>query len=542
METTLPDPVRGAPKRALALLVIAGLVFVAYYVILQKGYPTFWNDTYEYAQAARNLADGKGLKTSAASVLEVGFLGDAGLPPPYLLHDPGNSLIMAAFFRALGARASVIGVMGGTFFALMAPVTFGLGRTLFPEPVAFLAGLMVAVNSQLLVFAGAGYSEVPAAFLLTLLLWSLLTADRPIKLLVSGFIFGLLVLLRANGLPFLPGLLAFLLIDPRPSGRLRDRARRLTLAFSAFLLGMACVLGPSCVRNYRATGHPFYEATSSYSLVFHTAAIPKMSAVYDQGRYDFDPTSYALAHPGEIASKAVWQLSRETQHLLRGGVSSSEFASSVLVFLFLLALLAPPGDESLEQRRFRWLAGALVATALVVGSVFHLRWRHLYVFLPVMVLFAANLLTRLAGSRPAARRRFLAATLLLLAAFGAGFVAESAGQEGAALRERDRFYRELAGFLRKQTSPDAVVLLEGAGGPFFPVSNALAWYSERLFLQYDGYSLTSPAIRGTARPVYGLLVREGDAAPARPPQITNNRGFVPVATWTGPGGNAILFR
>ena len=130
-------PAAGFGERAvLGTVAVAALVFTGYYFGLRGGQPSTWNDTYEYAQAARNLATGRGLRSDASTVLEVGLFGAAPLPLPYFLHDAGNSVLMAAAFRLLGPTQSAIGLVAGACFVLLAPLTYVLGRRVFGAETA----------------------------------------------------------------------------------------------------------------------------------------------------------------------------------------------------------------------------------------------------------------------------------------------------------------------------------------------------------------------------------------------------------------------
>jgi 4-amino-4-deoxy-L-arabinose transferase-like glycosyltransferase len=535
-----------------ALLLVSALVFIGYYFGLRRGQPNFWNDTYEYAQAARNLAEGRGLTTDAATVLEVGLFGHAGLPLPYYLHDPGNSLLMAAFFRLVGAHPTAVGLASGVCFVLLAPLTYVLGRRVFGHETGVLAGLLVATNAQLLVYAGAGYSETPIAFCLTALL-ILLLQGAVVSILVGGVVFGALVLLRANALPFLPWLLLFVAAAvPRADGWWRG-ARRAVRPVLLLLLGAACVLALNSVRNRYWTGRAAFAMHGS-TLLYHTSAMPgKASSIFSRPPEEIDVLRFLLAHPRELVEKMAWQGSREIQSLLRGGqLTSGDFVSALLFFLFLMAFLTPRQPEDTERRRFRWLVGALWATALLVGAAFHLRWRHLYSFLPVVILFAADELAHMARGRRLGRLPALGVVVLAAAAFGLGPVLDSVGGDGERWDLRNRFYSKLGLFLADHTAEDAVVLLEVAGEPFNPLGNALAWHARRTMLPNDPSTLESPVVRQAGRPVCALLVRPvGTRSPQQeaaadmdrePGTLPESDGFHPVATFTHRLGTAVLYR
>jgi 4-amino-4-deoxy-L-arabinose transferase-like glycosyltransferase len=484
-------------------------------------------------------------------VLELGLFGRLGLPLPYFLHDPGNSLLMALAFRLFGSRDSVVALASGACFALLASITYLLGRRLFGPEAALLAGMLVSVNAQLLIYAGAGYSETPIAFFLTLLLFLVLWARSWRGYLLAGFVFGALVLLRANALPFLPAFLIFLASGAR-EGRGWGRLVLLARPVVPFLLGAGCLLVPNAVRTRLATGDTGFFL-SSESLVHHTRAIPgKASNHFSEPPQRIDALEYALEHPDEMGEKIRWQLSRELWTLLRGGLlPRGDSLSPVVFFLFLFALLVPPRDESAERRRVRWLVAVLIGTALLVGATFHLRWRHLYAFLPIALLFAANELTPLLADRWAGRALAGGAVLLFAAVFGLGPILDMTDESKAESRTvRVGFYRTLGRFLAENTAEDAVVLLEVGGERFNPTGNALAWHSRRTLLQWSDHTLDSKATRETQRPVYALFVQppsqdEERDSPSRMPAgqgIASHPGFRAVATFTHPRGTGVLYR
>src|SRR6266481_3267956 len=87
---------------ALGVTVSAFFIFVTF-LLLNQAAPVWWSDSYEYAQAARNLAEGRGLVTSAPHVLEAWILQAHALPLPYFFHDLGQVLVLGIFFKILGA-------------------------------------------------------------------------------------------------------------------------------------------------------------------------------------------------------------------------------------------------------------------------------------------------------------------------------------------------------------------------------------------------------------------------------------------------------
>jgi hypothetical protein len=146
-----------------------------------------------------------------------------------------------------------------------------------------------------------------------------------------------------------------------------------------------------------------------------------------------------------------------------------------------------------------------------VGAAFHLRSRHLYGFLPIAILFAAEGLGRLAEGRVGGARRAGAFIVIAAALLGAGPVLDSTGADAERWDRHHRFHRKLGAFLAHHSDPGDVVLLANPGSLFNPLGNALAWHSRRTLLEYSPFTLDSSLLRGRA-----LLVLSCSLAASRP--------------------------
>jgi Dolichyl-phosphate-mannose-protein mannosyltransferase len=533
---------------AVLLFVTGCAVFALYYVGLKGGRPSFWPDTYEYAEVARNIATGQGLRTSAVSFAELWLLGRHPLPLPYLLHDCGNSLLMAGSFLVLGVYDGAVGWGTGFAFACLPPLAFLLGSRLFGRRVGFVAALLVLVHAQLLTFAAAGLSEVPFALALTLTLLLASRARRPWLRLFTGLAYGATVAVRSNALLFLPWFMLFLALEPRKeSGSAPSQPRvpgfRMLLERSVpFLVGFAIPFLPIAARNQRWLGGPLYSVTaldSAYGLDIHAAVAQNVDL--------HGPLHFAFAPNAHLLERMLGQIQQALQFLLDGGMPGEKsWADPVLFFFFLFGAFAPPREEA-RDRWFRWLLYALILTTLGVGSLVHLRWRHLYGFLPAILVYDAEMAVRLINqsSLVSARRRAfaVAAFVLLVAAFGAPRLVQDTAAPWLQAREEHRlFLKALSGFLQRETPGDAVVLIQCPTGQG-DLRPALSWYADRITVEFNPYTVSHLAAMGPPRPLFvlttfGALESEADHPSMRvrsPPD-----GFVPVAVWQEGATRAVL--
>lgn len=537
------------------LLFLFGLtVFSIYEELLLKGRPTFWPDTYEYAQVGRNTAQGAGFAANSVTTKELWTFRDrAGVPPvPYFFHDPGQSLLLAVSFWIYGEGDGdrAIAWTTGLFFALLVPLAFLLGVKVFgSRRTALLGAALVGLNTQLLACSATGLTEVPLAFFITLALYCLYEARPRWRLALAGVVCGALVVLRSNSLPFLPSIAVYLSLADREPGvpRLRNAASRLV----PFVLGLFVVLGPNALRNYATLGSPFKTIVTGQLLLLHTSAIPgKSRDIFSQPGFSVDPIEFFSQHPEELVLKVWTQLRDAVVLLLNGGLAGGgNWADCVLIFLFFLAMLGPPPDETASQRALRWLVAALILTTFFVGAVVHLRWRYVYGFFPVVLLYDAELLSRMLPLRPiyagAHGRGGLvgqwpaAAVVILLVALGAQRVRVEVDSTAAVdARERDNYYRALGEFVRANTRKGATILVRNAD----PVELwALGWYGgRRQVVEFSDFSLSLLTSKKNPGPLFVLATSGHGEVRSTGVDIP---GFEPTMEWhAGSGDYASLYR
>lgn len=536
---------------ALGFWLAAFVIFGVYYGILKQNQPTLLTDTYEYAQVARNIAAGKGIVTQTASVLEVALLG-ARMPLPYFYHDAGASLLMAILFKLVRASDTMIGWTSGIFYSLLAPLTFLLARKLFSQRTALLSAALVLLNPQLLVYATTGYSEVPYAFFLTLVLYLLWHTPSRLYALLAGGACGAMILLRSNTLPFVFWFALFIALNPKdssaenqnslPRAWRKNFSRQNFVALLWFGAGVAVFFVPALVRNLNGMHHPFYNVNSIYALVWYTSAIEtKSSMIFNTPGLAIDPARFMLEHPYELLNKAQYQWNRLVPNLLLGGVSFNyNWADPLLYFLFGVSVLAPAKENSARATRLRWLVYALLLTAVLAGLAYNLRWRHLYGFLPIVSIYAAQVLARLFDSRvvnlSVTRTRLALASLIVI--FGLAGLApiRTNIHPSATLQIQDTF-SQIAALVNEHTPVDAFVFVQPQPESNSAVyQNALTWYTDRTVVRYAPFTRRAFRSKNVERPVYLVIISENTAQSQSVKPPTDAR-FIPIAQLAGKNEN-----
>jgi 4-amino-4-deoxy-L-arabinose transferase-like glycosyltransferase len=295
------------PKRTslwLVLLVAAAAgVRIAAAVWWQAHLPTGqqfgFGDSESYWQLARSIARGKPY-TYPSSEFQV-------------FRSPGYPLLLAPIFaatagdpptivvRAYSALLSALGV-GGVFW---------LGKELFNSRVAWLAAIGVACDPTLVALGALLLSDGPCCALLPFQMVFWIKAARASSrqrqfgyYLAAGAMAGVIALVRPSWLLFTPFAIGAAVAFSA------SRKKHL-LAAPWLLLGLAIVMAPWWVRNYRVTGHfvpttlqvgaSLYDglnpqATGASNMDFTAAAEAKLKDEY----VDRIVASVELSQPDEL--------------------------------------------------------------------------------------------------------------------------------------------------------------------------------------------------------------------------------------------------
>jgi hypothetical protein len=528
--------------RVLIALGLGLAAFALLFLGVRLGWPALSSDSYEYAQVARNVAEGRGISTDAVVVREMARLGTTDLPAPYFMHDPGTPLLLGSLFRVAGPSNAALAWTGGLCFMFTIALVQRLGAWLGGEPVGWMAVLLALTSTPLLGYSSAGLSELPYACLLTLSVLLLAKTERagwPI-VFASGAAFGAVALVRSNSLPFLPWALLFL-ADSRAGGlgwdRLRAAGRRLAVDGAVFLVGFGLVLAPNMARSYAHLGHPLHNIQSEVMLLYYTSGVGdgKSSDVFATPDPLPPAVGYLLAHPGELFAKVEWQLVRAAGQVFMGGPVGGAAGDGALVLLLMVVMALPDRPESPRSRRLRWLLAACVVTAALVGAVYNLRWRQFYGFIPIAAVLVAARLVREIRRTPAGPERAvrLAGLAVLVAALGVLPLLRR--PLDPATLNLDRLYRSLALFVRQNAPASAVVLVDPQPAI---AHHALAWYSRNSYVSYAPYTLEKLEGAPSSRPLYFLKIALWPKQP-RPLEGGRPPRFERVARWKDPLGSSI---
>lgn len=458
---------------ALAAGAVTALALTAFAAAAVHG---LWRpDAFDYAQIARELAQGHGFSSrQAIYALHLEFLRSRdllGADWPNLHRFPLPSLVMAAGFRLFGVGDAVVVGYGIVFQAATSALLFAWARAAIGLAAAMACVFLFTVNGTLLEIGCSGLAEPPVLCFFTLALYAVWRQSRSTRLLpslVAGGALGLAALSRTNTLFVAPLFAVAIGLARRGPSGVRDR-RGSALAAGALVLVLVAVTSPWWVRNALVAGDPFFSLHSYFLLPSGTHPGGMKWDLSLPWVHEFtSPLAFLAQHPGPVFAKWWGNLARLLSSL---PTLADSFG------LPLVALAAPfvsAGTGLRATARLLWAAFVVNAVLVSFGDFYLVKY-HLY-FLPGMILLAVGILWQGLARLRSPRLRLLALACAVLA------MADLPGTVQAFRRvpaSTARFDPQDFVQLRERTDPGAVIVSDQ--------SYAVAWETGRrsIRVHYD---------------------------------------------------------
>lgn len=260
----------------LALTVVCGVALSVRLAFAQRALVFATKDSFEYLQPAFSLLNGQGFELALRR------------PPIYPLFAAGVMAVLGQNLQALAFAHHLLGV-------LVTALAYWLAAALFGRVGGLVAGLLVAVNSPLLLYEHYVLSE--PLFTLLLLVGCLATVlalqrDHVWLYVLAGALLGLAVLAR-------PVAQAVLVAVPLAALATRGSLRR-AVAPTALIVGVALlVFVPWALRNKLVHG----DLSLSGNGRFLSARVVK----HDRGYVFYDPSSRTQYDARGLRARRIFQ-------------------------------------------------------------------------------------------------------------------------------------------------------------------------------------------------------------------------------------------
>ena len=364
-------------KRVLFVLGIGVLVLV---VFVAKFDHLADVNAVDYAQIARNVAQGKGFTTSAITPLALALAKDKTQDIPDISRPPLWVSTLALAMRMGGANDRVVVFVSVFFLLLTLVLVYLLGRMLFDDGVGVYAVAITAVSTGLMVQAMTGLETTFLAFLITVLFGLLLLHNRhegPTPRywsLLSGVLLGLCFLTRFECLAIVPAVLLYWLFAGK-----RLRWMHMGLTVVAFLV----VALPWVIRTDLIAGR-LTASTQSYELVMQTIAYPGQTLYRQFVDVPSLPLSVVVDHPLQMLKKF-----NEGVRTAYSGFP--QLLNPYVLTLFLLSLFVP--DIRNRYGLIQWCLVTAIFLMTASMALYSNVLRLLLAFAPLIAVLATGAFT-----------------------------------------------------------------------------------------------------------------------------------------------------
>ena len=388
-----------------------------------------------YLQTARHLAAGRGLVSDVLWSYQFSFPGVSHPSHEYWM--PVATFLMAPWIKAFGDSLLVAQIPGTLCSALLAPLTYTLGRVLQPgdRRIALGAALLLLAGALPVYQAASTDSAAPFAVLSAgaLLAGGLAVERRSAWLsLVAGLLGGMAYLTRSDGM-LIPALTVVFLVA---SLRL---TRRTVVMLTVLVVGSAVPMGAWWLRNLHVFGalQPVPPSTAAalqdYMQMFNWNDPPTFNALFGRG----------VAFVIGLRLEALW-------HNL-GVWALISFPFGVFGWLGLTGTHRPVAQIGLAYAFLLALVSAVVFSVPTLAGLFY---HSAGAMLPWLAVGAALVVSRVASRRTSIAFGLYATTAALIviqSALAWPRVIEDSR------READTF-RQAAAWLAANTDPSEPVI------------------------------------------------------------------------------------
>jgi len=215
------------PKNKVAILIFLLAVTVRIFYVCSISHAPLESDAIEYNSLGVFLSQGKGYVNASGE-------STAFRPPIY-------PLFLGAIYSVAGYNLLWVRLLQAVLGAGICVFVYFIATKIFDKEIAILSGVVCCLYPALVVNVSQIMSETLFTFLLVFGIWMIISKDRLLNLMLSGFVFGLALLTRPFIIFFFPFLFYWLV--------LHDKYKS-TKKIAILIIGVLIVLSPWTIRNY----------------------------------------------------------------------------------------------------------------------------------------------------------------------------------------------------------------------------------------------------------------------------------------------------
>lgn len=357
----------------LTIVVATGILFLCFFYVRYDQIFFHYFDAYDYAQLARNIAEGNFYKTKLITPLSWSKV--PRLPHPEFWRPPLYPLLVASGFLLAGINSLIPKLISSIAFIITGVLTYGITNRISNASSALFSGLFLVTCAPIYRMGVYGLTE--STYIMLMMGTILVISWEDTNPYLLGFLGGLTYLTRFNGI-FL--ILTVIIVLVRKTNHRLDFILDYSLAF-------LITLSPWLLRNLYFVSSPIYNH-QIHQLLSGTAKPGGWEIFF---YFDLpDPIGYAINNPWPIFKK--WVIGLHKSYNLLFHALRKYYIPLVLSVLWLGMTLQNSQDQSIQkpQQAFRVWSIFIVTLILqtFVLSAFIFKYRLFIPFLPLLSIFA----------------------------------------------------------------------------------------------------------------------------------------------------------
>ena len=445
----------------IGLFLIAILIWVIVFATIFNG---LWiTDSFWYGSVARNIYEGKGFTTNTLDVAHIQFIEENIKASGFSIMKgvPLYPLFISGLFHIFSVSDRVVGLSSGIFFILTIPFLFLLAKSLFGSTVAIISSLIYIFDTHLLfTYSICGLTEPMFIFFLVLFFFVLYKSKNYKYFLLAGGVLGLANLTRPDPFFYFIPVAVYLFLSSKD-----DRIKNMV----SFLFGYILVMSPYFIFCHLKFGNPFIIFSRGYEML----PAAEYSSLVNNA---FSDNSSSLI--STLAGSFLGILKKMYVNLSGYYHRFFQIANPYILAFFVVSIFRSYKNKYLGNFNILFLVmfavQILVSSAAVPTPKSFGQFRHLFIFYPIMIIFASSLIVSIFESlRRSSKLRYVFVFLLFLLIF-LPTITNFYHTFRSNLKTSHHNFKEISEMVRSNTSPDDIIATD--------IPYELSWYSKNRFI------------------------------------------------------------
>ena len=430
---------------------ITGLTFIAilawYIVFMFKFNSLFFPDSLLYGSIARDIVDNTDIMYEHTKV-----------------ELPLYTLFLSGLFNIFGVSDEVVALSTGIAFIFTVPFLYLLAKNLFGTKVAIVSSLIYIFDSALIFdYSISGLTEPLFMFFLVLFFYSLHRSESYMHYMITGAFMGLACLTRYDPIFYLLPVVGYILISCKEN-KVKNVA--------GFIFGFILIITPYFVYNYLQFGNPFINY-----ILKGTEFLPLETLYTSSDQLSNGDLTSTLSTLGVEFSMIIKKI-----YISLIGYYNRLFKifNIVVLAFFIVGIFRPFQNRKIKHLHLLFLIIFGIQLVIASGAAPYpksiAQFRHIYLFYPLMVVFASDMIVYSFKTSDKERKQkyLLVALLFILFSYPTLSNFKHAFRSNLKSSPNIFYNKNMAAFVMRNTKADEIII---TNRPLI-----MSWYAKRKYV------------------------------------------------------------